>query len=408
VSERHPDAGPGATERDAPSAGAILLSLLVAAAAFVLVLAHPTAPIDDQSYLIGYTFRHGYPPFDRGIVSSLLVSLLNAVVPFHPLSTNALVRAVAAAFYLVAAGLLLGDRHPGEHPLLRPALFLGLVFTSRFPFLWLSSELFAGTLLMLVLLCARRAARARSEAWAWPAATALAAVGFGLAKPDLLLPGLLAGAFLAVDGVPDARRRLARLGVQVALFLALLVPAGLSGGASAMAPGERALFSFGQHYASLVARHQVGDAPDPWVHYPRYLARSFGSASGVAGAVLASPSRYLDFLFLSLSRSLQNIATGGVLFLLPFAAVVWRHVPRRQRVLALLLLTNLLPLLCLSFVHVRYLARFYPLVLHVVDRGLGALTGRDRRLLLAFLVGILALQSVQSLAVLGSALYYPD
>ncbi len=76
----------------------------------------------------------------------------------------------------------------------------------------------------------------------------------------------------------------------------------------------------------------------------------------------------------------------------------------------LLLLTSLVPVILLSFLHVRYQARLYPLALFVIFAGLaaGPVRRRPERILAGVLSALLLWQAVDLLPVLPSAYWLPD
>ena len=356
-------------------------------------------PIFDQKF-IDYTFAEGYPALESGITSHLIVGAVNAIVPYEPQRSNALVRGVAALFYLFAGGLLAWSL-TGRERLWAFLLFMLLLFTSRFPLLWLSSEVFAGALLMLVLW-----SLVRNHPFV---VTAALLVLFSFAKPDLLVPGAALGLFLTL------RRDVLSRGHRFAIFAALgslvLVPGVVDAGLGYLQSGGRSMISFGQHYAALVQPHQIAEAPDPWLNYQAYLQNQFFRAGdSIGGVIRTRPDLYMDFVFLSLAESIRRMGPSYLLLLLPLAAYCFSALKRTWKTVTLLVLTNLVPILLLSFLHVRYQARFYPLVLFVIVGSLACAssTKNRERLVAVCLAGLFLLQLFGSMFFFKTGHWFPD
>jgi len=359
-------------------------------------------PVWDQGALLPFAFRGGhYPAIDAGLSSQLVVGLLNLLKPYDPVSSNTLVRTVAAIAYMLS-GALLSWSLTKENTRWWSALFMLLLFTSRFPFLWLSSELFAGTFLMLVLW---------SVVAGLPfAATAIFIVLFSLAKPDLILSGMLVGVVLALDRESSLRTRLTRVAILASTLLLFLLPGIVQNGPSYLLPGRRTLVSFGQHYAAVVSRHQIASQPEPWTEWKQYFDSSFGDVRNVWEAIRSNPIGYEDFVFLSLSKSLRSMLRANLIPLIPAAIFCWSKLrQRKSKTVVVLLLIGLVPIVLLAFLHVRYQARFYPLALFVICKGMtGLRETRTKLLTAAYLVVLLALQVYQSLPVLSCGYWFPD
>ena len=351
----------------------------------------------DQSF-ISYRFSGGYPHFEEGIVSHLLVGLINTVGPLDPVGSNTLIRAFAALFYMGSAGLL-AWAVTGPERLWGFVAFLALLGTSRFPFLWLSSELFAGAFLMLFLWSLARGHRIE--------VTGLFLVLFGLTKADVALPALLVGAYLAIRPGEEVRwRRAAVLGG----FVLVLVAPSLSATSYYEQFGGRAWVSFGQHYGELVRPHQLEPAPDGWSGWPRYLEAAFPGATSVPGAASSHPRTYIGFVALSVVESTIRLLFSHLLLLIPVAAFFYIRMRPAWRVIVLLLCSGVVPIVLVSFMHVRYQARFYPLVLFVVFAGLldGRLGRRSERILAAALALLVLWQAMQLPPMLEAAHWVPD
>lgn len=369
----------------------------MAVVAFLIVRA-PGIPVTWDQTFIGYRLPGLYPHFESGIVSHLIVGMVNAVVPFDPVSSNTLIRALASTLYLGSAALLAWSVTGPQRPWGFVAFML-LLASSRFPFLWLSSELFAGAFLMLFLWSLVRE-------HPFPV-TALLLVFFSLSKADLALPGALIGAYLVFRTDPlSVWRRAAILGGMAAL---LVVPSLFTPSYYAQF-GGRTWVSFGQHYGELVRVVQVESGPPGWTAGRMYLDRGFPGTGSVWEAAAAYPRRYIYFVFLSVAESGIRLGLAKVLFLIPIAAFLFLRMRRDWQITVLLLLTSIVPIVLLSFLHVRYQARFYPLALFVIFAGLHAGSySRRRELVVAGLLAALLLWQVADLLpVLESAHWLPD
>jgi len=344
-----------------------LLALLVVLASW-LVVAHPTTAIWDQKALLASRFEGPlYPSPARGFTSQLLVAIWHGLSPLSESSWNEQIKVLALALYAGAATLL-ASALLSRRGLV--AVFLLLLFASQYPLLWLSSELFTGALLCLAL-WARATAR---PSWLLGLLLAL----LGLAKPEVILVSLV---LLVWWGAKRSSRRDGI--VLVACFAAstaLLLAAGfLAEGLDYFhtytgKPGGRSFASFRQHYAALVAPLQVlGSPPDPWIESSLYFDRIFPGAETMTDVVTGHFPRYVEFVALSCARG--ALRAGWVLnyaaLAVPLVAVGSRRAGRitpfteHERTL-LLSFVGIVPFVLLSFPHVRYLARYYPLFLILV------------------------------------------
>lgn len=371
----------------------------VAVAVALLILLRPAVPIAwDQSF-IGYEFHGGYPHLEAGIVSHLLVGLVNAIVPFEPTSSNTLIRVLAALLYVISAGLLAwsvtgADRWWGF------LTFVLLVVTSGFPFLWLSSELFAATFMLLFLWSLHEEQRFE--------VTALFLLLFSLSKPDLAFSGMLLGAYLVARPGPVSRNR--RAAVLIGAAAVLVVPGLLFASSYYAQFGGRTWVAFGQHYGELVRPLQVEPAPPGWTASLMYLERGFPGAESVLEAVLAYPRQYAYFVGLSITESAIRLVPTKLILLIPLAAFFFLGLPRHLRITVLLLVVGVVPVVLLSFLHVRYQARLYPLALFVIFAGLrhGEFTKRQERGLMIVLAALLIWQAIDLAPVFGTAYWLPD
>jgi hypothetical protein len=377
---------------------AVALGGIVTGAAGLLILLAPGAePVWDQTF-IGYRFSGAYPHFEGGIVSHLLVGIVNALVPFEPVSSNTLIRTLAALLYLGSAGLLAWSV-TGPKRLWGFLAFMLLLASSRFPFLWLSTELFAGAFLMLFLWSLVRE-------HPFPA-TGLFLVLFSLSKADLVLPGALIGTYLVFR--PDPVSRLLRAAILGGIVALLVVPS-LSTPSYYAQFGGRTWVSFGQHYGTLVQTLQVEPAPPGWTASLMYLERGFPGAANVWEAALGYPRRYLYFVSLSVAESAIRLLPAKLIVLIPVAAYFFTRMKRPWQVTVLLILTSVVPVILLSFMHVRYQARLYPLALFIIFAGLQSESHRRRPeiVLGGVLAALLVWQVVDLVPVLQSAYWLPD
>ncbi len=344
-----------------------------------LIAAHPAQPVWDQKALLEARFEAPHHPSPaRGFTSQLVVALLHAVSPWPESGWNEQVRLLAMALYTGAAALLARALLRGRGLL---ALFAVLLFTSQYPFLWLSSELFTGAFLCLAL-------------WAWatnrpPPLVGLLLALFALCKPDLIF---VATVLLAWWCVRESREDAALLaGSFAASLVLLLLPGTLQGGLGYFstyndAPGGRSFASFRQHYAALIAHLQVlGPPPNPWSLSDVYFDPLFPGAHTMADVVLHHFPQYAEFVALSCVRGLFR-GLYVFHFALPALPLLWWAGRRAGAPLSgeeralLLTFAGVLPFVLFAFPHVRYLARYYPvfclLVLLAWERvGAGPETG---------------------------------
>jgi hypothetical protein len=128
---------------------------------------------------------------------------------------------------------------------------------------------------------------------------------------------------------------------------------------------NRSFNAFGQHYASLVSKHQLTEiGSHPWENWTLYKEHLFPEATSVAEVIFKYPNLYCDYLFLGLSKALRNslFVFGPLAALLPLAFIRKKR-PSDFIRLAQATLIGLLPILGISYLHVRYLARYYPLAI---------------------------------------------
>ncbi|MBC7815063.1 MAG: hypothetical protein H7175_28150 [Burkholderiales bacterium] len=332
----------------------------------------------------------------------------NAIFDWDETASNAGMRIVAMVAFIGAGGLLFTTR---SAPLRLSVLFILLLVTSRYPFLWTSHELLGGALAMLILWSMVRKLPF--------VITAIFVVGFSLVKLDMIFSGALIGLYLAFASAERGLLRLRNLAVLIVLLAAAALPSMTQGNLSAL-NSSRQVVSFAQHYSALVADHQVAflplprrERPDPWFNFGRYFNPIWGRQNNMIDLVRGDPYRYYDFLFLSLGRSIINLSSSNVLWLFPLAGYGFLRLrDRKLKIVTLLFLLGFIPIQLIAFTHVRYVARFYPLVLYViyaylVDRPEDE-ERRARRIMSGALIALLAYQIFESLPVWSTGEWFPD
>jgi hypothetical protein len=340
-------------------AGLLLLSALV-------VLPHVDEPVFDQKLLLQANLNaRRMPSPERGLTSELWVVAVRAVSNPTPAQLNTAVTGLAMVFYTVAATVLAGAWLRRRELV---AAFVLLLFASQLPYLWISVELFAGGYLCLALLAWHR----RAPPWLTGALLAL----FALAKPDLVL---MAGALAAFWGWRAQGRRRVELWAGFVAGIALLLLPGLAihgldyfrSWDSSAVPQDRAFIAFSDHFKRVLTHFQVaGPPPGPLEAYTRPF---FGEAESMWD-VWTHPQGwfvYLEFVVLGALRG----AVKGVYFfnwtLLAVPCLLWARrrgdlaLDDRERSL-LLCFIGLVPILLITYPHIRYLARFWPVFLLLV------------------------------------------
>ncbi|HLO15030.1 MAG TPA: hypothetical protein VK206_09380 [Anaerolineales bacterium] len=382
----------------------VLTSLLIVFSSIHIYDSH-AQPIYDQGVLIEFSFTTGYPGLEQGITSNLIIGLVNFFKSHDPLTSNALIRILAASLYLISSSLLawaLTKRY--FLGLEWFTLFILLIFTSRFPFLWLSSELFAGTFLMLIM-------------WSMInecpfAITAFFVALFSWAKPDLLIPGLAFGIVLALYDQKEFRNKILSVSMILLMIVAFVIPGLILKGTSFLELSNRSFQSFCQHYASMVSSHQIiRPVPDPWLECQTYTKSTFGNAQKVSEIIVGNGSKYMDFVFLSLSQSLQKMVVSNLIFLIPLAATgLWATQHKKINVAVIFLFfINFGLIIMLSYFHVRYQARYYPLALLMAFIGMSERKPKNIQLFLwGYLLALLFFQMYQSVPIVNIGYFFID
>ncbi|MFC1960249.1 hypothetical protein ACFLYO_06030 [Chloroflexota bacterium] len=326
-------------------------------------------PIFDQYAAIsGELSLADYPTYAQGVSVKVIFGLYNRIDYWNPISSNAHIRTIVMVVYLLSGLLLFSVRKSIRHkPALTTAMQV-LLFTSLYAFLWTSHEVLAGAFLMLIF-------------WSHVSGkpfvlTAFFLALFSLAKPDLALSGGLMGLYLVYEGGQTWRQRGIKFGIYAGVVLAFCLPGIISHGTGFFRT-SRSLASFFQHYAYIASQQAVEGAPNPWSDTAAYTAGVFGNdVNSLIDVIVNYPGEYLTFVLSSLSFTLKNLFLGKVLVLLPLLVFALYRLLKRNcyddpkirstLILALLVALGLVPITLMSVTHIRYLARFYPVVLFVI------------------------------------------
>lgn len=395
---------------------ALVTLIICCSMSAVFISQTPHSPRWDQSTLIN---SHSYPAIHSGLTSQLLVRPISIHGAADQTLLNTQVRMLGMFVYLTGAWLL------ALSVLKDPRLiffFMALVLVSRYPFLWLSSELFAGGLLCAAIAVLNKRSR--------PLAGGILLGLAGLSKPDIILTSMV---LVAVCLFLSRDRPQYNIKIVCAFFLTLtlmILPGIIQHGASYISPDvepgshSRSFFSFGQHYAALKSEPQQIPDKNPWLSWESYMAEDFPNAHSVKDVVFKHTGTYLAFVGKSAQRGASNfLLTFHVLTLALVFAWMARSEFRADRAMVLIgwTLIGMLPLVLLSYPHVRYFARWLPLVLIFLMfcyRELAKKTD-DRRitmlrrgvlgsLILYFLCSVILIIGDYQQWVLGETYWFPD
>jgi hypothetical protein len=328
----------------------------------ILTLQHQRAVVD-QLWLISGQQEEPWPKLQWGVFSCLFVRLIDFASHVNHANLNDVVRSVAAvlfigAFYLNARYLLKSQA--------LMLLGLGLVVTSGFPMLWLSTEVFAGAMASLYMFFWLNSAR--------PALTALAVCFFAFCKPDLIL----IGTFLAVwtfFSYSKRKERMEFVAVCMAIVVLLNLPGVFLNGIDAQLSMGRTFSVFRYHFAILAARFQVNpewshvEAP---LHADYYRDALMPGATSMPDVILKYPRLYWTFVATSTGHAIAIFVFKLNVLLLLWGAAVFSFVKFRiikQKIpdqlskalqVACLFLIGVIPIILFSFAHIRYMSRFFP------------------------------------------------
>jgi hypothetical protein len=354
-----------------------LLGCLVAAVAFIWLVPQPI--VYDQTFIkTALEPLNSFPAFEDGVFSGLFARGLGLLLRPDAGNLNQLFRSISAILFVGATYplLLLTTRKESTR-----VIAVLLLFGSRYPFLWLSSELLAGALLTLSI---------TAFALKRPGLSGLLLASFALCKPDLILPAAgVAAAYLWLE----KSGRLLLVSVFVGTLAAMNAPGVWLHGVAHF-QGTRSWLAFAQHYSDLFAPHQFNPAlsEEPFGNALRNVGASLPGASNLREMLLRYPMRYVDYFALSQVHFLKRLVAVFHLFLVAmlflFVSREGRQVFTRKPLAPIALagaasLIGLLPIMMITFVHARYLARYVPLLLCIfagaVETRLPELTPRSRR-----------------------------
>jgi len=384
---------------------AICLTIFLTVLSGISIYNSHAQPIYDQKGLIEFSFSEGYPNLEQGISSELIVGLINVFKPYEPITSNIFIRTLASSLYLLSGSLLAWTLTKRYFLGLEWfTLFIFLIFTSRFPFLWLSSELFAGVFFMLIV-------------WSiineYPFGLIAFFISlFSWAKPDLLVPGFILGIILATYGRKGLQNKILSVLTFLLLLAVFVVPGVILKGGSYLHLTGRSFQSFCQHYADLVSSHQiVYPAPDPWLECRSYITSSFGNVQTVPEIIKVNWGKYIDFMFLSLSKSLQKMIASNYIFLLPLTIAGLCITKQKKLKVATIsvFVINFGLIIALSYFHVRYQARYYPIALLMILIGMSEKKLKIVNLFVwGYLIALLIFQIYQSVSVISTGYFFID
>ena len=310
---------------------------------FILSI-RPVPPVADQLWLIT-SHLSSYPAFSNGISSNLIAGLVNLVQPSSEAISSLIVRILSGVLFIVSSTLVAWDIFSRYKMRFAFFPFVAFVFLSRFPFLWLSSELLGGAFLMFSI-------------WSYFThrhflLTSAFLVLYCLAKPDLIFSGVILAGYMVWFAKCNPLNKTTRALIFSVLLFVFLLP-GL------IRKCDRQDVSFGQHYALLIHEIAPSTTPaTPWLSWPEYVNSDFGT-SKLSQIVRTHPDKYVNYLFLSLSKSFRNMALSGALL---FLIITLAGQKNEEITLSLIVFfSSLLPIILFAFLHIRYQARFYPLL----------------------------------------------
>lgn len=338
----------------------ILLFVFIVLASALIITGY-TKPVIYDQVMAKYKLDH-YPQVSYGVVPHLLIGVYNKLVQPPESSQNVQIKILSMLVFMTAVFLLARSALKDDR---LAALFMVLIFLSRYPFLWLSSELITGAALALAI-------------WAiinriHPAWVALTLVSLAFTKPEMALVALIFLVYYALQLKKDNNltgKPLRTLLLTFALIWGLLLlPGVITRGIKYFSEENRAFFSFGQHYATLVEPHQVmHEPPDSWQEYYKYMDNNFKGARGMLDVWTKYPRKYVDFVMLSMGRGTMKFLQLFHLFCFILAGMVLYYIKKGMQAapverLILISLVGVIPFVLFAFPHIRYLARYYPLII---------------------------------------------
>lgn len=298
-----------------------------------------------------------------GISSKLIAGIYKLIVPTTSQNLNWHIRILAMVMYLVSGALLI-QSYLKKTPVRLVSLVL--IAGSGYQFVQPSSELFAASLLSFFLVCIVN----RLPVWF----ASLLLVGYGFGKVELVLSSLvLAGFWMWIERNNPSRRFMIPISF-LFWFSALLLPSIRINGWQTLS-GSRSWPAFAPKYTSLFHPHQINPPNnDPWGYSNQTIDIIFPkSEHKVINVILRYPRMYLDYFVLSLNQSILNILASIKLLILP--VIFWFASPKlplspRKKVATIALLIvcifGLFPATLVGFIHIRYVMRYYPLIVVVL------------------------------------------
>lgn len=349
--------------------GILVLTILISTA---YILRDPGAPMAhpmDQSFISAADLRIGrsngnwffhYPNimYSGGISSSLIAGIYKLIIPTSPENINWHIRIFAMVTYLTSSYLLV-LKLVRKLPLRLLALLT--IASSAFQFIQPSSELFAGSLLMLFLY-------AILSRWPFIISSLLLAL-FGLSKVEMSVAALA----MAVAWWIWEHRRGNHNSIQAIAFTALwmllfLIPSFILQGANPQEM-DRSMVAFRFTYAELFFPHQFRSAAASIESSIPLLQEGLLKGSNSVFAFIRNhPSRYYDYLAVSFFRGLGQTVQTFKFMLIPLALAMVQP-SRRLRPLVVLILIGaaftLIPAWLFVYVRIRYFAKLFPALIAI-------------------------------------------
>jgi len=329
----------------------VLVALLIFG--ITLIFKYPSIPVFDQ-FFVKYRFDSGgFPLFADGLGLWYLAGLYNLIRQPPAELLNPEFKTIALLSYMVSGYFLARKVLKTEIFII---LFSVLLFSSRLPFLWLSSELLCGTFLMLAVL---------SIISEWrPIVVGIVLAVLALLKPDMPLIALVLLLYYCFK-VAKPKQWLKVCATFAFITIACVIPSLL------VTPGQslsRSFLAFAQHYTFVFRIHQVNhEYYNSWDDWPTFMKGIFPGANSMGEVILNYPRKYLDAVVLMVVKSAINFAKLHNFLLIIVGVRLWLWLKHRvvfssfER-LTLLTFIGLIPIVAFAYLHIRYQARYYPLV----------------------------------------------
>lgn len=295
-----------------------------------------------------------------GITATVTVGIYKLIVPTTELSLNWHIR-IFAMFAFLSASYLLATTYIRNE--ISRVLAMATIACSGFQFIQPSSELIASAYLGLYLVGVRRL-------WPLPFLAGLL-ISFGLCKVELFLAAAAIGVYWYLSSTKGSSSRW-RIPVYCVAWTAFFVLPSIAVNRENALMGGRAFEAFGQHYAVLFASHQyVPLIEDPWTASKSVMNAVFPTAHSTPQLVLQYPRQYLDFMALSLVQSALSLCFALKGMLLPIVVLLgfrwWPPTLRSAGITTgIALVAALTPAVLFAFIHIRYIARFFPIIVCMI------------------------------------------